>query len=1144
MTRKLFLQPFESTISESWEWLTNVLNSVTNNEQRIALREYPDETLTISWRIGKDGAPTLVSNLNAKDAVISSFRDLITCVDLVSLPMWHLLDYVQTAASSWLTGTRRLSFRVAPGYSPFSVFQGESVLVQNGSAGWLVGTIETFDLDTLVGAINFGVDSGATISNFGQIVPIRDGLIQQDSTQEFYNAADGSDVKFSVLLSRNNYRRALSGSIPVNTDSFSVLPILDVYNQSASLSIAVKQGTTKIETPTGFPFAQSLWKETGFSFEISDKMRRVNHDSDRTFFRNLSGVQYTFATDDPKATLTPTGELERLPTYGAQANLPVVAATTGTIPTTLVGGRKAPYFNGAKALRTGVSAQKFLDSFHLAATSGSMWFVINRGAAFVTTGRPISNRTSTAGALGTIFRLSLNNIDFRVGDGVTDQIVISGPTTLTFPGFYVVEIRKELLVFSIYVNGAFYASATAASLAASGSANEIAFAGTETGTVTLTGDDTLTEFAYFNRVLTSSERTRALNYLERWHKSPSVISERRISGRYLFWRSFLDRLKGSQGRFWLPTRRADFEIVSVPTGGVVLKGRQYFDLWNETNLKALCLDNGVDPLKVVQVIYAEIDDNGNSVAYFQSFIGLATITVVSLAFPCRVSDSQNWTHAAYSSDLAITAQTIQITFTPQVVPTPIVDVYPDNAGAVTGGSPVSFSSIPDAGSYGGNWTQATFGNQPFRSYWKDRRSAIFQSLDRLEPSVPMTQFDFLRYRFADFTILFRFRLNLVSTSNWGMLMTTAGNGWRWYIDKTLNRFTFENGGTTMATAGGSVPQTGDFSALMTRKNGVTTISLSMAQGSPFALLLSSAAAGVAVPDAIGPLVIGWLGSNAIQYLGQMQIWNVALTSAQAEIARKQLCERWPDIGVELWRMAGDDSGAVLSAPFNYDSIPCTGEYAGTAGFIVDKPARKIVNGLTAPKFVQGLTDLQVSALAGVGVWSFLHNNSVSWQFSLAVSYELNFSNGVPFNCFSTQKGFGLQIDKAAGTIRAEIFGTAGTFFALATGVTITPGNGDVIEVRFTSGGTPTLQIWQNDLLVGSGTPAGFTFNAAAQTAEPHIGGQSNTGDLAVCEAVFRTDTTSQTLDLRDKWFPGLWASMLIATGDFILDSVDGDAWTA
>src|SRR6478736_3197840 len=106
MPRRLISQPVEKGATETWAWKTDVLSSVIGTEQRISLREYPDETLSFKVAFGDDGQDVFEAEvfLSGQDAIVRNLTDNILAEGEVEVPLWWLADAMY--GGHWNSGTQ------------------------------------------------------------------------------------------------------------------------------------------------------------------------------------------------------------------------------------------------------------------------------------------------------------------------------------------------------------------------------------------------------------------------------------------------------------------------------------------------------------------------------------------------------------------------------------------------------------------------------------------------------------------------------------------------------------------------------------------------------------------------------------------------------------------------------------------------------------------------------------------------------------------------------------------------------------------------------------------------------------------------------------------------------------------------------
>lgn len=222
--------------------------------------------------------------------------------------------------------------------------------------------------------------------------------------------------------------------------------------------------------------------------------------------------------------------------------------------------------------------------------------------------------------------------------------------------------------------------------------------------------------------------------------------------KFSYWRSILDYLCGSQNTLWIPTRRNDFELIESLGFGVRFRGRAYYDFWNETNQKALCIDNG-SALKVVQVLDCELDVNGNTIAQFSSPVdSWGTVENACLVFLCRLSDaSAEFVHGPRRSTISLKVTSVKYPYSPRRLPEPVLDVRADDVDAIVPGSTIAL--IPNRGSIGGNFDGVPDAQL---STWDGRRSTAFVTNNELRSNLAAASWTWLVDASESFILSFRY----------------------------------------------------------------------------------------------------------------------------------------------------------------------------------------------------------------------------------------------------------------------------------------------------------------------------------------------------------------------------------------------------
>lgn len=291
MPRKLLLQSFEVGCSEVWSWLTDLLVGVTRQEQRIGLREYPDEELTFTTAFGEQGG----NGLNGQDAIVNSLADLVACEGEVEVPMWHLSDSVALAGTAWIVGTQIAELHFSATYTPFEVCVGEQVLVQVAGA-WTRGTAVLYNASAGYVRVDFGSPLGVGIEELRQVVPLRLALITSQSQITFPKFGAAADSEVTVRLQRGEERTAWGTGHALNTTGSFGWPVIEPRNMQDVLQLKIESGNTLLETPTGFPYYVTRWKEAGLTTSFRHRFRRYSPGMRywRAFASALRGSQKEF----------------------------------------------------------------------------------------------------------------------------------------------------------------------------------------------------------------------------------------------------------------------------------------------------------------------------------------------------------------------------------------------------------------------------------------------------------------------------------------------------------------------------------------------------------------------------------------------------------------------------------------------------------------------------------------------------------------------------------------------------------------------------------------------------------------------------------------------------------------------------------
>jgi hypothetical protein len=296
MPRKLLSHPYEKGATETWAWKTNVLESVTGDEQRIAIREYPDETLALTIGFGDDGQQIFDGEpeISGQEAIVRSLDDLIACRGEIEVPLWHLADSIVSA--EWTSGTQFAGITLSS-ETPFYVSLGEDVLVEIG-ATWRRATVTAYA--TTSATLDFGEDTGAAAADLTQVVPLRTGLIPDLSSLQFARAAHAAQASFNVLLDRRQGRTGLAdgmNAVALSTDTPNGWPLLEPRGIASGLELRIDQGLETIAGPSGFPYYVTNWTEAKLKASTADTFRRYQGNRFRywrTLLATLRGSQGAF----------------------------------------------------------------------------------------------------------------------------------------------------------------------------------------------------------------------------------------------------------------------------------------------------------------------------------------------------------------------------------------------------------------------------------------------------------------------------------------------------------------------------------------------------------------------------------------------------------------------------------------------------------------------------------------------------------------------------------------------------------------------------------------------------------------------------------------------------------------------------------
>lgn len=444
-------------------------------------------------------------------------------------------------------------------------------------------------------------------------------------------------------------------------------------------------------------------------------------------------------------------------------------------------------------------------------------------------------------------------------------------------------------------------------------------------------------------------------YVSRWTEPQFELSLTHKFNRYNSTtlgklRGFLGFIRGAQGLFWLPTRHDDFEVLAtVGTTAATLRGRQYYDLWWNSNCKALCLDTGLDAIKVMQITDVDLNEAGNTEILFHTSTGWTNpIRQVSLAFPVRLkSDDVKFEHFARHSKVAFSCVSVQIAWTPSAYGDPVLDLDFSNPLATIVSN--EFDALPNSGTLGGTFTAASTTQRPNVNYWRGKKSALTRGDSSpweamLAPN--LTDYAFLT-KLEAYCVSVRFEIPAVSVGIRYILSGVSAPYLRLYAD--LDGSITVRNPNTLTSAAGVLVSGGRYTAQIVKAvSGLTTVYVDGVQVSSANTSYNNAAWTT-------PLEIGSSNSRGGIKLGRVLIHRGNLSATKREQIRAQLEADWPDTDPLLLSVDGSDENATFDATgLGYETIPATGETTGVfASSRQLNPQQAAANGLPGPRFASG-----------------------------------------------------------------------------------------------------------------------------------------------------------------------------------------------
>lgn len=958
MTRKLLAQPFEK-VTETWEWLTDVLSSITHSEQRIALRKYPRERIQAVFRYGVDGE--ILANdlpLDGKNAVVTSLRDLTVSKDELTLPLWQYSD--KPASASWTLTTKTFTFTFAGPYTSFFAYPGEEVLVQFGSSLFR-GQLTAYDFTTRAGTVNFPADTGAAIADIALVVPLRDGLASSLS-HGLSRAGDTGTATATVDLTTasNRFDGGVSGGevSPVQQAVGSQSGYVSNRRlQLEGIDVSVKQGTELVETPTAFPYYRTIWNQPAFSFRVSDRFAR--HDRAdvlprwRALLEALRGSQRTLW----------------IPTRRDDFEIVSVLAQVGIV-------LKGPaYFNlwnetqfKALCLDNGVDAP------------------VLRQAVFAEiddNGNTSVQFDVATGLVAPPVQCSLVFFCRMSGDAVTlehDQV----STTLSF------EVETVETTFTPQVMPTPFLDVRPDDVAAEFS--ELLDSDLIDTSIrhwfTCDSPDNTEAGGGFSVV--DAPGTLSTTLVSPAGNVPKVM----VNGRAAMDLNPIGGVRTTDASqdanysfLHAPTGNAlitmAFVVNGIATGRILSKGGSstpngmYIEIANTANrlrllVRASSVTYTVDyaiPGNWVfgQVYVLQVQKSAN--VYTLILDGVNVGSSVAIPGMDATPNASEFQWGRQNVPNAYLCEGIIRNTSQDPDRRGRERAYFDRWKTVLDPTKlVAFRGVPNRGSVVSDF-RARLVNRPRTGYWKSRRAVAYDNTTttgfwRALSATNGAGFTILRS--TSITLLsMRFEAGPVAGGNRLIVNNALGNSYKIYYDVN-GALHFQIGRSAeFVSANGVIVAGGRYTVQVHRTPATDWYYLDGVLLGSSSLTLS--ATGITSFELASSNLSN--GHRAGWYLGHSK--PTAFTSAQREYIRALMLADWPDYDVERFHFKGDDAGAVTSGGEDFLSVPITGEFAGTLlpGTTYDKPGVAMLNGLPALGFTGGEFDVEKVTSGTPVVWA-------------------------------------------------------------------------------------------------------------------------------------------------------------------------------
>jgi hypothetical protein len=280
----------EIPVSESWEWLSDMMTAVDGTEQRIALRgEVPRIELGLKVKF------------DTSETIRNFYADLATTVGRLWVPEFQ---YATRTTTDSTAGGLQLYYDS----TTTDIRAGEFVMVQTPTETVLLG-IDVLNASgaTVVSTLGADIPAGSLI------MPGSPALLSDQTSIGRYSVNQAAETKLSLMLTRQRSVLTRTGSA-VTLPTFLGSPVMDKRPLANGLvNDEFSTGQISLDNQTGLPDLVSYWDYTRIGGPRTFKVNRMQTPADmdywKTFLAYCRGRARKFWVptyrDDMELTVTP-----------------------------------------------------------------------------------------------------------------------------------------------------------------------------------------------------------------------------------------------------------------------------------------------------------------------------------------------------------------------------------------------------------------------------------------------------------------------------------------------------------------------------------------------------------------------------------------------------------------------------------------------------------------------------------------------------------------------------------------------------------------------------------------------------------------------------------------------------------------------